>query len=40
MGSPIRLVEANLFTEDFEVRAISTSPNPPDYGEGMWMTHL
>ena len=29
MGSPISLIVANLYMENFEVRALSTSPNPP-----------
>ena len=29
MGSPISPIVANLYMENFEVRALSTSPNPP-----------
>ena len=29
MGSPIRQIVANLYMENFEVRAINTSPHPP-----------
>ena len=29
LGSPIRPIVANLYMENFEVRALSTSPNPP-----------
>ena len=29
MGSPISLIVANLYVENFETRAISTSPHPP-----------
>ena len=29
MGSPISPIEANLYMENFEVRAINTSPHPP-----------
>ena len=29
MGSPINPIVANLYRENFEVRALSTSPNPP-----------
>ena len=29
MGSPISLIVANLYMEDFEMRAINTSPQPP-----------
>ena len=29
MGSPISLIVANLYMENFETRAISTSPHPP-----------
>ena len=34
IGLPISPIVANLFMEDFEVRAISTSPNSLDYTEG------
>ena len=29
MGSPISPIVANLYIEDFEMRAINTSPQPP-----------
>ena len=29
MGSPISLIEANLFMEEFEIKAINTATNPP-----------
>ena len=29
VGSPISLIVANLFMEDFEVQAIMISPSPP-----------
>ena len=29
MGSPINPIVANLYMEDFEIRAIQSSPNPP-----------
>ena len=29
MGSPISPIVANLFMEDFEVKAINTAQNPP-----------
>ena len=31
MGSPISPIVANLFMEDFEVKAISTAPHPPHF---------
>ena len=40
MGSPISPTVVKLFMEDFETKAINTSTNPQDYGEGMWMTLL
>ena len=36
MGSPISPVVANLFIEDFEARALSSSPNPPR----IWLMYL
>ena len=35
MGSPISPIVANLFMEDFEVRAIQIANNPPKCGRGM-----
>ena len=29
MGSPISPIVANLYMENFELRALNTSPNPP-----------
>ena len=29
MGSPISLIVANLYMENFEMRALQSSPNPP-----------
>ena len=31
MGSPISPIVANLFMEDFEIKAISTAPHPPHF---------
>ena len=36
MGSPISPIEANLFMEDFEVKAIQTAKNPPK----MWKRYV
>ena len=36
MGSPISPIVANLFMEDFEVKAINTAKNPPK----MWKQYL
>ena len=35
MGSPISPLMANLFLEEFEVKAISSDPNPLIYGSGL-----
>ena len=40
MGSPISPIVANLYMEDFEIRAINSSPQPPIFGEDLWMTPL
>ena len=40
MGSPISPIVANLFMKDFEARDISTSSEPPCYGEGIWTITL
>ena len=39
MGSPINPIVANLYMEDFEVKAINTSPQPLLHGKNMLMTH-
>ena len=36
MGSPISSIVANLFMEDFEVKAINTAKNPPK----MWKRYV
>ena len=40
MGSPISPIVASIYMEYFELKAHSTPPQPPGFGEGMWMTHL
>ena len=40
MGSPISPIIANLYMEDFEARAMQSSPNPLHCGEGLLMTPL
>ena len=40
MDSPISPLIANLFMEESEVKAISSAPNLPMYGSGLWMTPL
>ena len=40
MGSPVSPIVANLYMGYFEQKALSTLPHSPDYGAGMWMTHL
>ena len=39
MGSPISPIVANLFMEDFERRAIESSPHPLASGGDLWMIH-
>ena len=38
MGSPVSPIVANLYMEYLEQKALSTAPNPPSSGAGMWMT--
>ena len=38
MGSPVSPIVANLYMEYLEQKALSTAPNPPSSGTGMWMT--
>ena len=40
MGSPISPLIANIFMEEFEVKALQSFPNPPPFGSGLWTTHL
>ena len=40
MGSPISTIVANLFMEDFEVKAINTAKNPPKIVEEVCGWHL
>ena len=40
MGSPVSPIVANLYMEYLEQKALSTAPNPPGPGAGMWMTPL
>ena len=40
MGFPISPLVVNLFMEDFNARALSTSPASMGFGSGMWMTPL
>ena len=40
MGSPISPIVANLYMEDFEIKAINSSPQPPIFGKDLWMTPL
>ena len=40
MGSPISPIVANLFMENFEMRALQSSPNPLYCGRGLLMTPL
>ena len=39
MGPQVSPIVANLYMEYFEQKALTTHPTP-DYGSGMWMTHL
>ena len=40
VGSPVSLIVANLFMEDFERKAIMSAIYPhPGLGIGLWMTH-
>ena len=38
MGFPISSLVANLFMEEFKVKALSSALHPHPYGWGMWMT--
>ena len=40
MGSPVSPIVANLYMEFLEHKALSTAPNPPGSGAGLWMTPL
>ena len=40
MGSPISPIVANLYMEVVEIKAINSSPQPPIFGEDLWMTPL
>ena len=40
MGSPVSPIVANLCMEYLEQKALSTAPNPPGSGVGLWMTPL
>ena len=40
MGSPISPLIANIFMEEFEVKALQSFPTPLPYGSGLWMTLL
>ena len=40
MGSPISPLIANIFMEEFEVKALQSFPHPLPYGSGLWMTPL
>ena len=40
MGSPVSPFVANLYMEYLEPKALSTAPNPPGSGAGLWMTPL
>ena len=39
MGSPVSLIVANLFMEDFERKALMSATYPPGFVMGLWMTH-
>ena len=40
MGSPVSPIEANLYMEYLEQKALSTAPHPLGSGAGLWMTPL
>ena len=40
MGSPISPLIANIFMEEFEVKALQSCPHPPPFGLGLWTIHL
>ena len=40
MGSPISPIVANLYMEDFEMKAINSSPYPLVFGEDLLMITL
>ena len=40
MGSPLSPIVANIFMEDFEIKALQTSPHPQVCGKDLWMTPL
>ena len=40
MGSPVSPIVANLYMEDFEVKAINSSPQPLISGKYLWMASL
>ena len=39
MGSLMSPIVANLFTEDFERKALMSAIHPLGHGLGLWMTH-
>ena len=40
MGSPVSPIVANFYMKYLEQKALSTAPNPPGSGTGLWMTPL
>ena len=40
MGSPVSPIVANLYMEYLEPKPLSTAPNPPGSGAGLWITPL
>ena len=40
MGSPLSHIISNLFMEDFEAKALNTSPLNQNYGKDLLMTFL
>ena len=40
MGSTATCIVANLYMEYLEQKPLSTAPNAPDSGAGLWMTPL